>query len=445
MFSTANFSFFSQKSEGLSFNPADVEEILNERESFDKNQKLSGTDKTETITDAENENIFSQLKSKLEVKKELSIDSQKLEKFWIGLSFKFSKPSSIHNEFDSDKFRVLFNPVDYSNLSCLDHELKESPGIINTLSVENESEKLEVLEESAKHQESSQFVEEEVSQIVLTKNIKALKDIFDEFDEKVVDDIKSKQPIEVQSNIFAAPTTNTDVAERLSSCVTKALALKSANVSKESEKITKIMLKNFFKSLSDEESENEADNIKNLRTISESLLSKSSKKVRSKTIGTPSEYNKVLGKIVKLDSQAKKSIKNFKENTPMNHQKPEEKKICFKDQVQLTPTNISVPPKIKSIPKLISNKTYEDLDKLSHRFKLDLQKPEPPPNTENLNQTNFSIFDMSKKLQLRASTSQATKKNLQRDGKIEKSKDESKSNMNINKYLNEFCRNKFTD
>lgn len=450
MFSTSNFSFFTQKSESLNFNPEDVEEILNERESFNEKLELSGSEQIEVKTDPEDDNIFSQLKNKLEVKKEVFIESEKLEKFWSGLSFKFAKPSAVcQNEIDS-YFRLHFNPVEYSNLSCFYPDLKENQEKKNKSLVEDESEKLNILEESPENQKSS---EEKVSRIVLTKNIKALKEICDEFDEEDVVEIKSKQlPIKFQSKNM------TDAAERLSPCEIKLPDSKNTDISTKSDKITKIMLKNFFKSLSDEESGSDADNMKNsLITLDESLLSKISKKVRQKKTGTPSEYNEMLGNIVKLDSQAMKHPSklspanppdlqkiplNFKENTPMNHQKPVGNQVCFKNQ---TPKNISAPPKIDNNPKLISNKTYDDLNKLSHRFKLDFQKPGPSAKKENLNQTNFSIFDMSKKLQLRASTSQTTKNNLQRDGRIEKSKDESKSNMNINKYLNEFCRKKFTD
>ena len=130
MFNNSNFSFFTQKSERLSFNPDDVEGILNERETFNQKLELSKSEQIQVKTDTDDENIiFSQLKEKLEVKKEVFIDNQKLEKFWSGLSFKFLKPlSSCRSEIDCN-FRLHFNPVEYSDLSCFYPDLKESQEI----------------------------------------------------------------------------------------------------------------------------------------------------------------------------------------------------------------------------------------------------------------------------------------------------------------------------
>jgi hypothetical protein len=213
------------------------------------------------------------------------------------------------------------------------------------------------------------------------------------------------------------------------------------------EKINMSMLKNLFQSLSDELADNEVDNdIASLSRGNQSLLSKSSKKIRQKTVENPSVYNKILNGIMKVEpSQVKKPLKRLspttsrqeasessKENTPMNRQK--QTKICFKGQVPQSTSMIPPLPPKNNTTKLVQTKVYDYLDQLSHRFKLDLQQSEQS-KSEKL---NSSMFNDSKRLQLRIPSSQSYKDN-QHDEKVPA------PNMNINKYLNAFCRSKFND
>lgn len=485
MFSSRNVSFFTVSEEIEIDYDQNIDEVFRELQKeilFGKSspeiidlkssEELEEKEEKAKNPDEEPEDpehiIFSQLKEKLEVKKETRIDCIKLEEFWDGIKFEFSKNKE-DTTVDSDEHRMQFNPLELANLSAVKF------GIQEVARKEIEQKELSVVEEEESIvKETSPPVNGTVRKDKIPqKEITILKSICEEFiskDEKMEDEkpIYIEAPTRTENFVSNLLVVKQEEDEKTEKACDDLLSC-AANTAK-FEKITKAMLDNFFQSLSDEVVAYEAEEPSPQSNISR--LSESARMIRKKKTAGLTEYNKILNGIMQVDPQMKEPVKKpsppkqtnsdeiarmiHKENVPLNHQQERQKrKILFKDQIPSTSgktpqTSDSI--SVKNQPRLLSS-TYDDLDKLNDRFKFErVQKSELPAKTANLNQTSYSILNTSisdgKKVTLKTTkglASQAANDNSLRDNKLKKSKDELKSHMNINQYLNEFCRTKFTD
>jgi hypothetical protein len=319
MFKTANYSFFSSENEetdNSGFNSEDIKEILNEQAKFEsENWETSGTsdhhhDDLPTIEDK----IISQLRERLIVKKK-SVNIEKLERFWRGISFKFSMNAG-EFEVDPFTFRLKFNSVEFANLSAVDEgdNTRDSNWTQETQARDSEYRELEespkVQEQDVEktprdeYQQDIQVIKDDQELKVSMRSL-ILEEICNEFIEKEVKIQETVRAEQADKAVDEDQSAALEDSREIST--TKKLSIKEETIKKE--KITMSMLKNLFQSLSDELTDND---IASVPVANHTLLSMSSKKIRPKTAENPSVYNKILNGIMKVEPpQVKKSLKRL--------------------------------------------------------------------------------------------------------------------------------------
>lgn len=424
-------NFFNTTQTEIEFDFKDLEDAETTNETLFKEESTNATEvnasnELEIVETSGEENldnlILSQLQEKLEVKETTLTDFRKIEEFWDGISFKFSKTED--PGVDSYQHRVRFNSVEIANSSAV------KPEVLGN-----------VRQEKIQKHASEAYYEKTVLEVKAAspnRDLSVLKNICDDFltseTTKFEENIQEMGKVPVQSFISQEIKEEKDFDNLGKSSAT-------------SEKITKAMLRNFFQSLSEEELEFPEQST----SANKHLLSESAKKIRQTRAEGFENFNKILTGIVKADSVKKISPQSFnedaKENVQANQQLQENplKRVLFKDQVPSTSKSIQQKPDsflAKNQPRLMSNRTYDKLEKLNDRFKIGGAKKTEKPESSNSSIFNTSMSD-SKKLQLKSTINKSKVKEVANSSQDLKLKESYKND--INKYLNEFCREKFTD
>lgn len=425
------------------------------------------TEKADAIQEkAEDHN---ELINHLKVAKELITVSRDQVERWSGIKFKFSNQNLL-NRPNLQEFRMWFNPIKIVNKKpAADNE---NPAAIHQQTSTNSSSSSVQTEESPKaatnvKKQSPQIV---VMQPIIEKSRPVLRDIFDRY-------IATKSP-EKGHESGSSRLDENFISQNLRYLKEEEPVDKAEDVhsitgfKKSSSTITKNEyedhFESFLQSLEDDESENVLLTRGTMCNLGTPSLSDSAKKIRRNKPTNGADYNTVVSRIMKFDasqpSKPNELEKLFqKENVPWNHlqqqqqQKVPSKKVMFKNQ---TANDIRANPPVcgKTQPKLVSNKVFDELDRLNDKFRMDLKRgggDSAPLKALNENQKYYSIFNSShtktQKLQLKSTTDKNSTADLavelddSREEKLKKTMENLQRNKNVPSYMNEFCRLKFGD
>ena len=422
-----------------------VEKAIVEKDEKEHDQKYINKDELQKINEKKMETeIYSELKEKLMIKKEIA-GTKNSVKLWYGIKFKFSKQNLFSSQ-NLRKFRMQFNPV----------------GIVNNKENSQTSEHpLMISEENPEATFSEKPTERSIKQVVNQKSLPLLNEIFENHMNNIIakhDQIENSNGVDenfVSQHLGASVELNTETDNETPST--------AAVMTSSFEKDIQEAFNNFFNSLSDVESDDDLVFCGTLSKLETPSLSESAKKIRGIEPAISAHYENIVTRIMKLETSqpCKRNEQKFllqKENIPLNqniqrqHQ-VSENKILLKNQT-IIEAQVN-PPQVKATTKLVSNRVFDELDRLNDKFKMDLKSKssKTPLQTQNEDHKYYSIFQEQQaergnpKLQLKPKND----KNISsvtddpREEKLQKAIEDLQRNKNVSTYMNEFCRLKFGD
>lgn len=389
--------------------------------------------------------IYTELKEELKITRELFSGNENPEKRWHGITFKFSK-HNLFSRYNMQDFRMWFNPVVKVCQGTGNHDLAttyhqgSSNSSVTAVSYET------TLNKAMIENHSPQTIAKHTS-----KMISVLQDIFDNYETMELPEENYVNNSHMDEEFVSLHLKKVESDDEIKKNVPTKAVKKSLSEKKNDDE----MFESFFKSLGDDDGDDDENiPITHGLLIGTPSLSSSSKKIKWNKPMSGANYNQIITRIMSSKEQSKppdQLTKLFQEEQVTwnrQQQKVPSKKVSFKEHVV---NNIEwrPPVPVKTQPKL-TNKALIELDRLNDKFKMDLNRNGNAAGKSGEKSKYYNIFNTSRtwnanempKLQLK---SLPDKKSATRDESLQKTIENMQRHKNVPSIMVEFCRLKFGD